>query len=167
MISYLKITENLKTAGQSIIKGEVENLKFIHKILTISRKKRRYLRYCPEGSRYKNMAKIRKREISISTTAMAEPMGKSRRSSKKYSIFWKCVLCVVRKLRVSKKNNEHYIDRNTPGKNKNPRSIFTCFYLKAPSKIISANLTFRSLTAPDNSNIPLVLSVTIKVKVFS
>ena len=59
------------------------------------------------------------------------------------------------------------IDRNTPGKNKNPRSIFTCFYLKAPSKIISANLTFRSLTAPDNSNIPLVLSVTIKVKVFS
>ena len=58
------------------------------------------------------------------------------------------------------------IDRNTPGKNKNPRSIFTCFYLKAPSKIISANLTFRSLTAPDNSNIPLVLSVTIKVKVF-
>lgn len=94
-------------------------------------------------------------------------MGKSRRSSKKYSIFWKCVLCVVRKLRVSKKNNEHYIDRNTPGKNKNPRSIFTCFYLKAPSKIISANLTFRSLTAPDNSNIPLVLSVTIKVKVFS
>ena len=59
------------------------------------------------------------------------------------------------------------IDRNTPGKNKNPRSIFTCFYLKAPSKIISANLTFRSLTAPDNSNIPLVPSVTIKVKVFS
>ena len=59
------------------------------------------------------------------------------------------------------------IDRNTPGKNKNPRSIFTCFYLKAPSKIISANLTFWSLTAPDNSNIPLVLSVTIKVKVFS
>ena len=59
------------------------------------------------------------------------------------------------------------IGRNTPGKNKNPRSIFTCFYLKAPSKIISANLTFRSLTAPDNSNIPLVLSVTIKVKVFS
>ena len=30
---------------------------------TIYRKKRRYLRYCPEGSRYKNMAKIRKREI--------------------------------------------------------------------------------------------------------
>lgn len=49
------------------------------------------------------MKGIRKREISISTTAMAEPMGKSRRSSRKYSIFWKCVLCVVRKLRVSKK----------------------------------------------------------------
>ena len=48
------------------------------------------------------MKGIRKREISISTTAMAELMGKSRRSSRKYSIFWKCVLCVVRKLRVSK-----------------------------------------------------------------
>lgn len=146
MISYLKITENLKTAGQSIMTD---------------------MMYTAQPSNSICMKGIRKREISISTTAMAEPMGKSRRSSKKYSIFWKCVLCVVRKLRVSKKNNEHYIDRNTPGKNKNPRSIFTCFYLKAPSKIISANLTFRSLTAPDNSNIPLVLSVTIKVKVFS
>ena len=61
-------------------------------------------------------------------------MGKSRRSSKKYSIFWKCVLCVVRKLRVSKKNNEHYIDRNTPGKNKKSPEYFYVFLSKSTIK---------------------------------